>query len=710
MASPLVEPDVALPRNAPALPATVVSHGHNDHDPHSHRSARRGRKPRSEELIDATEIPLIRVLIVEDSRSDLLLLENELNEAKSARFVITAVGRVSEANQMLAHNQFDVVLTDLSLPDSAGLDTLLTIQKAASPLPVIVMTGHNDERMGIRAMRAGAQDYFVKGHVWREGLARAIRDAIDRRRTEEALRKSEERFRSSIDSLLDGFALLTPMRADDDEISGFYVDYINASGLCLRPVPGPPPCPFTLDALFPDCHARGLFKELVRVAEGGHPFARESVLLCNELSNDLKTPSYDFRAAKTNDGIALSWRDVTPRLRFEAQVLQSQKMNSIGQLAGGIAHDFNNLLTVIHGHADVMRDSSLLPEDLVESVREISAAALRATNLTNQLLTFSRQHPMIASDVDLNETVAQMSKMLGRILGEDIRLRVEFRQPPPFVRADRGMIEQIILNLAVNSRDAMPKGGELSIATSVRIVHETELELDPEVAPGRFVCLSMRDNGCGIEPDHLSKIFEPFFSTKEVGKGTGLGLATVYGIVKQHKGFVKVESKVGEGTAFEVYLPFFEAKPSAPPPVVTIPKPAKGSETILLVEDEETIRDMAKMFLETHGYHILEATNGPEALDLWQKNQGQIDLLLTDLVMPHGVSGQELARQLQIEQPSLKVIYSSGYSCDLFGEKSFLNPGTNFLQKPYRLNSLADMIRQCLDRTPASTNGKAPAS
>jgi signal transduction histidine kinase/CheY-like chemotaxis protein len=650
----------------------------------------------SEELLDAGEIPLIRVLVVEDSPSDLLVLENELSDVEGTRFELIAVGRASDATQLLMRKEFDVVLTDLGLPDSTGLDTFKAIRKAASHLPVIVMTGLSDERMGIRAMRAGAQDYFVKGR-WHDGLSRAIRDAIDRRRAEENLRRSEERFRSSIDSLLDGFAHLKPIQSKDGPISGFFIDYINASGLSLRPDLFPLPSPFTLADLFPDYHSRGLFSELVRVMEGGHPFSRESVLLCQELAHDLTMPSYDFRAAKTNDGIALSWRDVTPRLRFEAQVLQSQKMNSIGQLAGGIAHDFNNLLTVIHGHADVMRDSPYLPAELAEPVREISAAALRATNLTTQLLTFSRQHPMIASDVDINQTVAQMTNMLGRILGEDIRLKVEFRQPAPFVRADRGMIEQILLNLAVNSRDAMPTGGELAITTTVRLLGATELKSEPDLAPGRFVCLTVRDNGCGIAADHIGKIFEPFFSTKEVGKGTGLGLATVYGIIKQHKGWMTVESKVGQGSTFEVFLPNFDVKPAERAPVVKARKPATGDETILLVEDEETIRSMAKVFLESYGYHVIEAGNGPEALEIWKENRGRIDLLLTDLVMPHGVSGQELARTLQSDRPDLKIIYSSGYSRDLFGDDSFLKPETNFLQKPYRLNSLADMIRKCLD-------------
>ena len=246
------------------------------------------------------------------------------------------------------------------------------------------------------------------------------------------------------------------------------------------------------------------------------------------------------------------------------------------------------------------------------------------------------------------------------------------------------------------------KGGELSIVTSVRQVDAREIELESDVTPGRFVCLSVRDTGCGIEPDHLSKVFEPFFSTKEVGKGTGLGLATVYGIVKQHKGWMSVDSKVGSGTAFKVYLPFFEAKASITKPAAEPPKPTTGHETILLVEDEGTIREMAKMFLETQGYQVMEASNGPEAVGIWEKDQNRIDLVVTDLVMPEGLTGRQLAERLQKDRADLKVIFSSGYSCDLFGEDSVLDADTNFLQKPYRLNTLAQMIRDCLDgaRTP----------
>jgi len=645
----------------------------------------------------------VRVLIVEDSRSDLLTLEDALSQVASVRFEVTEAGRVSEATALLQSGEFDVVLTDLGLPDSSGLDTVTNLREASKGVPLIVMTGLSDERMGIRAVQEGAYDYFVKGHFFENGLVRAIRDAVERHRVELALSSSEERFRDSIESLLDGFALLSPIRTQEGIISAFAVDYTNASKFGLRMTGGDGTTPTTLVDLFPNCYDRGLFKELLRIEAGGDPLTRNRIFLPHNFEGEPNTPIYDFRAAKTADGVALSWRDATPRLQLEAQLLQSEKMSSVGQLAGGIAHDFNNLLTVIHGQADQLRDAPSLPTELAAAVREISASAVRATNLTKQLLTFSRQHPMIAADIDLNETVAQMSNMLGRILGGELRLRLEFREPAPFVRADRGMIEQILLNLAVNARDAMPDGGELEMSTTVRTVEQSELELEPGIAPGRFVCLRVRDKGCGIPSHQLSKIFEPFFTTKEVGKGTGLGLATVYGIVKQHKGWIKVESEVGRGTTFEVYLPHSEAKQAATPVATTrdVGPAVQGYETILLVEDEETIREMARDFLAAHGYEILEAANGPEALEIWKRERARVDLLLTDLVMPHGVSGQALAEQLKSDRPELKVVYSSGYSSDLFGANSFLDSKTNFMQKPYRLNSLAEMIRSCLDHKSA---------
>ena len=638
--------------------------------------------------------PTIRVLLVEDNPTDVLMLGTELSDCAGVRFEVTDVPRLRDAVTMLERSSFDIVLTDLGLPDSRGLDTFVAIAKAAHGLPVIVMTGLDDERVGISAMRAGAQDYFVKGHL-QHGLARAIRYAIERRRTEESLRRSEERFRASLESLMDGFTLLTASRSAAGEVAEFYVDYINNTG---RRQAHAASSGMTLSSLFPDCRKSGFFSELVRVVETEKSFTRESLLLSDGQSPRLGTPAYDFRAVKFGDGVALSWRDATERLKLEAQVLQSQKMNSIGQLAGGIAHDFNNLLTVIHGHTDVITAAAALPPQLAPSLSGISEAAQRATNLTRQLLTFSRQHPMIAADVDINDTVAQMSNMLSRILGEDIALQLQFQQPAPFVHADTGMIEQILLNLAVNSRDAMPNGGKLTIMTSVRDITEAELESEPDVTAGRFACVTVRDEGCGIAADHLNKIFEPFFTTKEVGKGTGLGLATVYGIVKQHKGYIKVESQLGSGTTFQVFLPWIKPAPATTSAPAEAQIAANGKGTILFVEDEPNIRQMAKMFLESHGYHILEAASGAEALEIWRQHQDEIELVMTDLVMPDGVSGHELIQQLQSDRPHLKVIFSSGYSPELLGEDSFLSAQTNFLQKPYRLTQLSQLIHDCLQR------------
>ncbi|MDQ6625800.1 MAG: response regulator, partial [Verrucomicrobiota bacterium] len=577
-------------------------------------------------------------------------------------------------------------------------DSFVAINKAADGLPVIVMTGLNDEQMGISAMRAGAQDYFVKGHL-QHGLLRAIRYAIERRRTSEALRRSEERFRASLESLLDGFALLSVVPAMDGSVIDFRVDYINECGRRQQLTNA---SEASLTSLFPEARATGLFDELVRVAQTGKSFTRESILLSEEQAR-IGRPSFDFRAVKFGDGIALSWRDATERLKLEAQVLQSQKMTSIGQLAGGIAHDFNNLLTVVHGHADLLTTAAALPAALASSVREISEAAGRATNLTHQLLTFSRQHPMIAVGIDMNDTVSQMTNMLSRILGEDIKLELNFQQPPPFVHGDRSMIEQILLNLAVNARDAMAGGGKLVVTTSVVVLDPADLESEPDLAAGRFVCLSVKDDGCGMARDQISKIFEPFFTTKEVGKGTGLGLATVYGIVKQHQGFINVKSQVGGGSTFEVFLPYVMQSPTVvESPEAELLEKVRAGVTILFVEDESAIRLLAKTYLEGSGFRVLAAADGAEAVTLWQKHGSEIDLVLTDLMMPGGVNGHELVERLQLDRPELKAIFVSGYSSDLFGEETFLHESTNFLQKPYRLKNLLEMVHECLDRDKAA--------
>jgi two-component system, cell cycle sensor histidine kinase and response regulator CckA len=394
------------------------------------------------------------------------------------------------------------------------------------------------------------------------------------------------------------------------------------------------------------------------------------------------------------------FRDVTAQKRLEEQLRQSQKMEAIGQLAGGVAHDFNNILTVISGHASLLQAAGTLTEAAARSAQQISQAAERAASLTRQLLTFSRRQVMQPQRLDMNEAVSNMTKMLGRILGEDIALQLNYWPQPALVQADASMMEQILLNLAVNSRDAMPKGGQLAIHISMHDVHEGHLIHHPEARTGRFVCLTATDTGCGIAHENLRRIFEPFFTTKEVGKGTGLGLATVYGIVKQHQGWIEVESEPGMGTRFKVFLP--ASADSGPPAEEKPNEPAVrgGTETILVVEDEAPVRDLVCSLLAGYGYTVLRAESGVKALDIWRQSGEQIDLVLTDLVMPERLNGRELAEIFWAERPGLKVIFTSGYSADVVGREFVLRRGLNYLQKPYHPQKLAMTVRECLDAAP----------
>ncbi len=402
-------------------------------------------------------------------------------------------------------------------------------------------------------------------------------------------------------------------------------------------------------------------------------------------------------------GRVWSYRDVTKREQLSEQLRQTQKMESIGRLAGGVAHDFNNILTVIQGHSALLLNMEC-PPDLTESHQQIYDAAERAANLTRQLLTFSRKQVMRLSGIDLNEVVRDMGKMLKRVLGEDIAFQVDLAPEPAFVHADIAMMEQVMMNLAVNSRDAMSRGGVLKIQTSlVDLAKNPQLKMDGLVS-GEFVCLRISDTGTGIAESDLPHIFEPFFTTKENGKGTGLGLATVYGIVKQHKGGISVRSMRGQGTTFDVLLPYIR-RASVNSPEATPDEPRGGSETILLVEDEMPVRNLVSTILSRLGYRVLEAESGVAAQVVWQEHRNEINLLLTDMIMPEGVSGRDLAKILQAQDPKLKVIFSSGYSRDLFGKDMLLEDGYNFLPKPYHPRQLARAVRKALDQDAKPANG-----
>jgi two-component system, cell cycle sensor histidine kinase and response regulator CckA len=389
--------------------------------------------------------------------------------------------------------------------------------------------------------------------------------------------------------------------------------------------------------------------------------------------------------------------DVTERLSLEAQLRQSQKMDSVGQLAGGIAHDFNNLLTVINGHASLLIAGEKLTIRGDESLKEIVEAGKRAGALTRQLMTFSRKQEFHPQPVDLNEVVNHITKMLRRILGEDVALRADFAPGLPSIMADLGMIEQVLLNLAVNSRDAMPRGGQLRIQTSVVAIDAATAQQNPEAAPGRYVCLTFSDTGCGIAPENLGRIFEPFFTTKELDRGTGLGLATVYGIVKQHQGWIAVQSRLGQGTTFQIFLPASTARGGALPLTPAEQTVIGGTETLLVVEDEEPLLKLMQHILESHGYKVLGCSNARQALNLWRQRSKKIDLLLTDLILPDGMAGTELARKLQRAKPGLKILYTSGYNAERLAKE--FPPGTpfNLVQKPFHARRLAEMVFDTLN-------------
>lgn len=392
------------------------------------------------------------------------------------------------------------------------------------------------------------------------------------------------------------------------------------------------------------------------------------------------------------------WMDITDRKGLEAQLRQAQKLESIGQLAGGVAHDFNNILTVIQGHASLLLSNRALGEGPQESAQQIALASERAATLTRQLLTFSRKQVIQPRTLDINDVIGNVIKMLKRLLREDVSLQVEYSSKLSMVHADAGMLEQVLMNLAVNARDAMPNGGDLTIRTSDQVISSGYVSAHGQGAPGKYVCLCVGDTGCGIDREILPRIFEPFFTTKPVGYGTGLGLATVYGIVHQHRGWIDVDSELGKGTAFRVYFPAIdeqEKHSATPPREVEIPG---GSETILLVEDEDAVRTLARNVLERKGYKVYEAVSAVEALKNWDQLREEVDLVLTDMVMPGGMTGLDLMRKLNAELPSLPAIYTSGYSVDIVGKEFELKDGINFLQKPYGPRRLARAIRDSLDK------------
>ena len=390
--------------------------------------------------------------------------------------------------------------------------------------------------------------------------------------------------------------------------------------------------------------------------------------------------------------------DITENLKIEAQLRQAQKMEVIGRMAAGIAHEFNNLLTVIQGDVGLLQSAGPGKIDSHALLEQIMQASQRAATFTRQLLAFSRKQVLQPRVLNFSELVSRMKKMLGRLIGEKFEVQVRCANDALSVCADEGGLEQILMNLVLNARDAMPEGGPIEISAELVALDENAVTANSEARAGKFVCLRVTDHGSGIMPEVLARIFDPFFTTKDVGKGTGLGLSTIHGIVQQHEGWVEVVSEVGKGSTFKVFLPACDMAPVRPILAEKAPAPECGKgETVLVVEDETAVRELACLALRKCGYHVLDADNGPAAIEAWKKSLAQVDLLLTDMVMPSGMSGGELARDLVTRNPKLKIIYTSGYSPEILKQDSLLTQGINFLPKPYDLPSLLKAVRLCLD-------------
>jgi PAS domain S-box-containing protein len=517
-----------------------------------------------------------------------------------------------------------------------------------------------------------------------------VRDITERRAAEMALRSSETLFRSVWENSVDG------MRLTDESGSIIAVNqaFCRLVGKTQEQLEGRPFTVIYSPKLDLDKFLRQ-HGEQFRAASFRQKEEYQLVLHDHREVVFEVTDSYVESGGKPRLLLSL-FRDVTAQKRLEDQLRQSQKMEAIGQLAGGIAHDFNNILTIILGHATLLTMVKLDPKAMV-SAEQIKQASERAAGLTRQLLAFGRKQIFNPRPLDLNRLVGKMTDLLARLLGEDIALQINFSSHPAVIEADVSMLEQILLNLSVNSRDAMPKGGQLALSIGLCEVDAAHVRQFADARTGKFVRLSHRDNGCGIPPENLSRIFEPFFTTKEIGKGTGLGLATVFGITKQHGGWVEVESELGKGTTFNIYFPVTNAAIPDPEQADTQFHARKGTETILVVEDERDLREIVTRTLNLNGYRVFQAVDGQNALQIWAEHKNKIDLVFTDIIMPGGLNGRELAEKLWAEKPELKVIFSSGYGADVLGKEFKLDPQLNYLQKPYLPQTLCRVVRRCLD-------------
>jgi two-component system cell cycle sensor histidine kinase/response regulator CckA len=641
----------------------------------------------------------LRVLLVGSKEEDFFLIREILGRNQSALPAeLDHAVSLEEAKAMLQHVAYGLVLFEHETGDVAATKLLSEFLYTRGAMPFILLTEHADEKAIAEIIQAGASDCMERSQLNGANLVRTIRCALSlhssqqqQQLAEQSLRKLSCAVEQSADTIL---------VTNSDGI----IEYVNPAfealtGYSLQEVVGQTP-----NMLKSGQSAPVLYRELWETIRSGN--ICRNILVNRKKNGDLYFVDESVTSLRDAEGrithFVSNGRDFTGRLRVEAKLLQSQKMDAIGRLAGGVAHDFNNLLTIITSYSELALDSVVPGSPTQMRIQEILSAARRAADLTRQLLAFSRKQPQALRVAELNPVVAGIVKILHRLIGEDIELIFAPGEGLGRVRLDPVQIEQILMNLAANSRDAMPQGGQFTIQTSNVHLDEQYTDRKRAVIPtGRYAVLTMTDTGAGVPSEHLPHIFEPFFTTKPLGQGTGLGLATVYGIVKQNHGFVWVYSEAGMGTIFKIYLPCVEDQPVT----MAIPEPAveavlRGTETVLLVEDEEALRRAAAEFLRLRGYTVLEAHDGVDALSVSRNHGSAIHLAVTDVVMPH-MSGGQLAKELETLRPETRVLFVSGYAGQTVLDHKVVDVENNFLQKPFTLKQLAGKIRTVLDHNHA---------
>ncbi len=626
--------------------------------------------------------------MLEDSSSDAKLIEIELKDG-AVQFIANRVETRQDFENALSKEIPDLILSDYSLPRFDGMSALRIVQDRGLSVPVIIVTGAIDEETAVECMKAGATDYVLKNHLGR--LVPAVRSAMEKHRAEQALLASQARYKSLFESAREGILLI-----ENDQIADINPHLLNLMGITKEKVIGK-----SLWEIGLSLNQEEIETALQNVKQNTYVYFDELTLqLPDGRLREIELSYNRFMS----DGRVMGQcniRDISERKQAEAmrsQLFQAQKMEAIGTLAGGVAHDFNNVMTAIQVSADLAMMKITDEDPVFKEFKEIRHAALRAAGLIRQLLLFSREHPMEFTALRLNNVVENLSKMLNRLISEDIEIAIELEPEIWTLRADVSNMEQVIMNLVLNARDAMPSGGRLFIQTKNVVLDDVFCKTMPEARPGLFVCLSISDTGIGMDQQTLLRIFEPFFTTKEPGKGTGLGLAVVYGIIKQHDGWIHVNSSLNYGSTFQVFLPAVQQLPDETPEVKdTIEKYFGEGETLLLVEDEEKVREFTTKALTKCGYSVIATSSATEALELFKKDRKKINLVFSDVVLCDQ-NGIELVETLLAQKSDLRVLLSSGYLDQKSQWPIIVEKGFPFLQKPYTLSGLLQALREAINK------------